>query len=605
MRIVPKYQDGGLTLPLLEHTPSTGGSVTGPPSLFSPTREKEEQKSILDENMMKQLYQKGLASDVEAFLTLMQNAILHPTDPFGRPNYQNYKAVMTYLTKVTVEKERFDEAIKEVKKNGGMYSPVVNDDGYILVAGKRGTEWRDPDKLTKQDRVITNGMLARARANNAEYAFNSDYTEYISQGIGPGALQGIIDDAVKNLGSDETRMEGPVSVKNQQILKGIEFLQNATRADAAAIVSGSGDLNVSIEDKNNIVQATAALAFIKNIIPTNLRSVLKWQAVQQGVTMDDIILQSISSKYNSKHNLKVEAAKSTEAKDPYNDPMGPVQMWYSGLGGKFDTIILHGTQDGIHVHGNVAPITNKNGEALGVTTLDKVTNSTFGASLDWQSVHMGDQKVNMQSLNQILVDTGQIYMMELPIDAEATSRGIIKPDLNFLPLIEKAEEKIRAEQIDVNTQEGRDAANKIYEDLKIPVKYKEGGGKEITAAYHRFGVLNGTASSLAFNQDDYQLSSWLKEVTNEHEINNAIAALYPNKEDKAKFDTKSWYNLRGGSGYDHIIEGTVFIPVVESYMQSLMGSGNTPTIKSANEFYEPLEQQRNRQLRGIIDGGMP
>jgi hypothetical protein len=57
---------------------------------------------------------------------------------------------------------------------------------------------------------------------------------------------------------------------------------------------------------------------------------------------------------------------------------------------------------------------------------------------------MGGVKISPEGINNVLVSEGRIHAAELPIDKNAAAQGIIKPDLNFLKNVEKADEQIRA-----------------------------------------------------------------------------------------------------------------------------------------------------------------
>jgi len=57
---------------------------------------------------------------------------------------------------------------------------------------------------------------------------------------------------------------------------------------------------------------------------------------------------------------------------------------------------------------------------------------------------MGGVKISNLGINNVLIDRGRIYSAELPIDMrEFNSTGIIKPNLDFLRNIEKADAEVR------------------------------------------------------------------------------------------------------------------------------------------------------------------
>jgi len=62
---------------------------------------------------------------------------------------------------------------------------------------------------------------------------------------------------------------------------------------------------------------------------------------------------------------------------------------------------------------------------------------------------MGGAVLSSGAANRVIVEGGQIYGTELPIDIEAKNKGIIKPDLQFLESIQKANDELAA--IGINT----------------------------------------------------------------------------------------------------------------------------------------------------------
>jgi hypothetical protein len=63
------------------------------------------------------------------------------------------------------------------------------------------------------------------------------------------------------------------------------------------------------------------------------------------------------------------------------------------------------------------PVTTKEGNPLGITTLDKVSNtSALGGIFDFSHVTMGDQVLDMAASKNIVIDGSSIYKVYLPFD---------------------------------------------------------------------------------------------------------------------------------------------------------------------------------------------
>jgi hypothetical protein len=69
--------------------------------------------------------------------------------------------------------------------------------------------------------------------------------------------------------------------------------------------------------------------------------------------------------------------------------LSPVQMMQVGYTDHQVVTLQKGTKYATMVNAQVLPITDTNKQLLGVTTLDKVAESTFGGALDMNNVTMG------------------------------------------------------------------------------------------------------------------------------------------------------------------------------------------------------------------------
>ncbi len=76
----------------------------------------------------------------------------------------------------------------------------------------------------------------------------------------------------------------------------------------------------------------------------------------------------------------------------------------------------------------------------------------------------------MASLSKIVVNGNQLYKVYLPYDVELANRSIIKPDLKFLPILDKVKEEIRNTKATTPSE-----INAIYEKYKLPKYVDEKG----------------------------------------------------------------------------------------------------------------------------------
>ena len=62
--------------------------------------------------------------------------------------------------------------------------------------------------------------------------------------------------------------------------------------------------------------------------------------------------------------------------------------------------------------------------------------------LNLSQATMGDVRIAAGGLNNVIIEGGQIYSTELPIDLEAQRNGLTKPDTKFLQEIDAANQEL-------------------------------------------------------------------------------------------------------------------------------------------------------------------
>jgi hypothetical protein len=79
------------------------------------------------------------------------------------------------------------------------------------------------------------------------------------------------------------------------------------------------------------------------------------------------------------------------------------------------------------------PITDKEGNSVGISTLDEVAKSAFAGALDFENVSMGGGLIDTASLAKVKINGTDLHTGYLPIDVQRYSEtGDIVPDLDML-----------------------------------------------------------------------------------------------------------------------------------------------------------------------------
>ena len=616
-----KYQAGG-GLPFVNFTPVFATSEAGAPRAEA-AKEKDSNKEDLTSKDVLSLLKDmdGLPSDMQIIVDSLMNFKLDDKkDPLGLASSSDITSrYISLINKIKVAKfnrEEYNNAFNQLKGNGGLNEYAITSEGYLIGANKEGDfEYFTPDQVNKGEpkqqgySLLTNSNLLYLRANNIDAAFKHQLTTQAQSGIGMEVVTKQISDIIQGLGSTKESEEGFLQMgKNGQVKKGIEFLRKAM----SEVGDDTINKNMSVEDyyqagyltEDQATQAQLAIEYVKNTLPANALSLLqvKGGSVKGAEALIKSFIYSKTSTdvqfKTSPKKMTTESSKSGSSGSDGVDKLKltPVQMMQVGYTDHMPVTLQKGTTYATRVNAQVLPITDVNKKLLGVTTLDRVAESTFGGALDMNNVTMGSQLIDPQALQNVQIDSTNLYVMNLPIDKNSPD-GTIKPDLAWMTKIEKIDETIREQGItDI------DQINKLYTDAGLPVLMDSNGQLNIRD-YCKFGVLNGHALNSAFKDLDL-LDNTVLEIDDEDQISNVLSILNKgrNEKDRIDFDTKSWADSIFGTKHDSMFEGTIYIPVRTNAFTGMIGGGEYPDTETAAEI-EALVQQKER-TRGYVDPGL-
>lgn len=565
-------------------------SFVGVPSSVSsfsdtyPDTKKQEQDNpvpLLNEKMVQFLYENGIPSDVNKFLNesgLFTKNLF--SNPFGNNQLLQYKTILSVLPKIKSENTRLQQAIKQAEDNDAIGEIAVTDKGYVFAKDAEGNiQKKRIQQVTDQEEILTNSDLISMRLNNPNAAFNTDLSNVIGNGIGLPKIQEYIKSVIDKLGNSVYSREGYASKRDLEILQGVKELQQ-------------GIFQTSTTSKSQNRQAELAINYLLTSLPKNMLTVLQANAAQrlgensiQGVKQIISLLvgsrlsneDSLSLKYDSALNQTATGkGKGPDLKAPEALLLGMGEsQWYP---------INIGTADYMHVKGYSSMLTDKDGNSLAKGTLQDVMGGEFGSALDWNNISMGDHFVNTAQTNKIAIDGNKIVAADLPIDQEAARKGDIKPDMDMLRRKEEADRYIQDNNITDQNE-----INQIYtQKYQLPIMYDE-NGKLNVQAYKRFAVISGFADAKAFNDDAENLGTnpLLQEITDDNLYESVVSIL--------KSADKEFSSSGGWLGTD-TYQGSIYIPMVENFINTSLGSKNYLSLPNMNamEAYEKEEIKKKR-----------
>ena len=580
-----KYQQGGVA-PFTIYKPiALGGELSSTTTTSAKSKGNDKDEAL---DMVKELFKqlKGLPADVNSVYTEMSNFMARK-QAFGDEMTTDdiasmYLTMMKRIQSLNYYQQQHESARKSAANNDALDEFAVDEYGQLIGQNKEGKLVRIKsisEALEKGVNPLTNDQLSHLRATVFPENYNLD--EIVSRGVGLTKISQYLKSQVPTIGSSEVTIEGYTKKASNDIKAGLQVLAEAP----------DGYYKTSDYTKTQWDQAKLATAYLKSILPKNMKAVIKAHAELGGLTEDQLIASLVGSELSSNERHGVTAltgkASDKEAKSSggAND-MIPSIAFFNGLGEKGSFIIQDKTNDGLKIDVISTPITSK-GYSTGSITFDKLGSSDFSGQLLMEQATMGDSLISSTGRNNIIID-GRIYQTELPIDQEAKrTTGIIKPDLRFLKKIEAADAKLKQMGIDKSDPKNIVTVNKVYQENNLPILYTISNNKPtITSEYARFAIVNGIGTEDAFSDNP--------------EFNDAIQEISSDKE-RQQFETmmqqqgNTKYKLNNGHGIGPIswgetklYKGTIYIPMATSNISALAGTG----FKAKGEEYNEIEARQ-------------
>ena len=616
-----KFQQGGTTPPFVAYQPvivsDKRTTATQEEALAAKATKASESGKLTSKDLYTMLKEKlkGLPSDVDVAMSqlksLEQLAAMDFDGSFTQSLESKYLSTLSTMNKLSFSREQYDEAMKNVKANGGLNEAAIDQYGQVYMTDGKDFKMMSPEEAKKSGwTVVTNQDLLYLRANDSSLAGKDTILGIINNGIGIDKVTEYIQKCIQGLGASKSEETLYANVTAGSILKGLNDFKEA--------VSQSGNYDATVQDlysgklmtKDSAEQAQQALTFIYQSLPANMKTLLKTRT--KGGTDTEaqtMIGQLISSKTSPEKTfeLKLEDTaqehqeKASKTKDPRSKTgldMNPIAMLEAGYGQKNEFTIqtAAGASNGIQIPTVQMPIT-KEGHSIGVATLMDVTSSDYAGYLDFSNAFMGDVQIPQAGMQNIAVDGTALYTAYLPLDMELyNATGQKRPDIAMLGRYKQAQAEIK--------QSGtKDPAkiNAIYKNHNLPVMYGPNG--DILTNYIKFGIVNGTALDSAFG-DGAQVADYLTETTDKNTIASTLNILNKGRGEKnqVEYDEKSWWDSISPvfNDYTHVYKGTIFMPINNDYFTySAAAGGDRPTTAQA----EMIDAHQQGAARGYVNPG--
>ena len=519
-----------------------------------------------------------------------------------------YAQIQFLIKNANFNKKQYDEAFNIVKSNGGINEAAINERGEVLCKNKDNDfKLLQPEEIKESGYVpVTNSEILKYRAYESSLVNDHNLLGIVNNGIGIASVNQYVTDVIQKLGTDQNSEEGFFRTGKSEVIGGLRAFQTA-----AAKAASNGEYNATIDnlykykylEADQADKAVKALQYLYTTMPENAKSLLK---VKSGKFSDEgaiellekLVTPQLSS--TRQFGLSVDTptttvnADGTSKKGGGSSPfkMDPVSLLQNGYGQKMEITIqtAEGGAHGITVPTVRMPITTKDGKSIGIGTLSDVAESGFAGYLNLDHASMGGVMIDPSGFQNVAINGTSLYTAYLPIDQEEFAEtGNIKPDIGLLKRYKEAQDIIATKNITKPEE-----INQVYQDHNLPVLFNE-NGDVLQANYQKFGIINGTAIDQAF-AENAEVAEYLHETTDAHTIQNVLNILQKGrgKDERIQFNEKTWVNAIGLGSYDHVYQGTIFIPVNEDYFTSTAAFGNYLSPEAAMEV-EAKQQAKPRE----------
>lgn len=475
--MIDKLQQGGGIPPFVSYTNVPRPQPTAPYSTSDTkqgTEESERGFGLLDKNMVKMLYEKGLPSDVEQFIDqsgLFSESIM--SNPFEKNNGTvQYKALLKILPKIAMNKEEYNRAIQEATKNNALKETAIDTDGRVFAIGKDGKVVKKfVSQLEEGEQTLTVGQMAENRAYSQGLAFNSSAITAIANSTSIEQINKTIWEALKNLGSNTRANEYFRSKDERKAKAGIDKLLEE---------GADGVYKINSKTISQDVQVKYALNYILSTLPANQKVLLQDYARKSGLDLKtgplQIITSMIQSGISSTEELGVSYDKqATNGADSngnkktraFDIPM----MLVTGDGlPKENARISFGSNYAIDVQAQRLPfIPGTDGKPIGPTSLMGALSGQLGSVVNKDAVHVGKQRLDTTKLGQLYYDGSGVSTMELPYTLDENGQPV--PDFDVIGAYKAAVDAINKEGKNITKAQ----VNQIFQERGLNRYYNEDG----------------------------------------------------------------------------------------------------------------------------------
>lgn len=619
MKIIPKMQSGGGMPPLTYYTPinsptSVGEQTTSDEKSNSSNSENNTKGEITNKDYLESLKQiDGLPNDMNE---LMNNVgrYYQVRNLFSDGKIDSSTLSSRYISTINkikvanFNKAQYDEAKTKVTNQGGLSEIAITDTGKIVVQDSNGElkQITSQEYLNNQDKyqALTNSNLLYLRAYNPEFSFRNEILGVVENGIGISTITKMIQDSLSSLGTNEISKEGYSYKQENQIIKGLDILKEASeRGINLGGMSLDGMYKNKLLTKEQYQQASLAIQYIYNTLPSNAHTLLE---VRSGNTEDpkkgalDLITKLVMSKTSSSINFGINFEEdlnsdgSTKSKKSSQEiKSNPLLNMIEGKGGEQGSFELNtGTSVKMGIDSiNYNPVSQKDSSPITETSLENllVDSGLMGIVSQNGAITFGDQILDSSDLKNIVYKGKGVSRVILPT---RYVEGKYIPDFTIMDEYLEAQKEINKISKNLSKEEQeRQQGEILYKYGLLELLDPSTGLPNLD----RFRVFIATDAYGADKDELIKSSSLVEEVDSDNRIYKDIEKILSTKDNPYEIDTFNAFNPLDYFGVDKIYSGVVYIPINNNKLQSITAYGDQVGSSIATQLETDYQQFIKKQ----------
>lgn len=430
---------------------------------------------------------------------------------------------------------------------------------------------------------LTNLDILRKR--DLELPFNNKLLDIAANGISLQHIDKLITQYMAQLGSDTYKESGMIETQQNQIIKGIEYLQEASlkaqRLGKNINTKGlgvEGLYKANLLTKDQATQAMRSISYILRMLPQNAKSLLLVKSGSpEGIykLIADVVLRTTDTTFEMPFTYDEEDLQDTKNKKKSTSAgdlnLSSVQQMILEYGYQEPVVINLGNSYQYTGKGLHNTLVTKEGDPLSVgDSLKDVSRSQQSSVLDFDNATFGGSRLNDLALDWTSIKSNNMIVLDLPY--KILSTGVKMPNLELLEKLEIVDDLIKKRNINPNDYA---AINTLCQQQGIPPKYIQKDGKWglNSHAYMRFGMIYTNLDERVLSDTDTFNQNWVDVVTDDDAIDQFNTLI------RKKTNDKDYAVTSGILKSDKIYRGPIFIPIKQDFIQASQSVPSSSQVK--------------------------